>query len=1787
MKNLSLTFSTLLFLCLLVSRGYSQSQDINVRGGSPLMDIQRGDTSPSVGEGTEFGSTAIGTPVVKTFEIQNTHSGGSPSNNVLNITSITKSGTNASDFTITSSISTIARSNSATFTISFNPSAVGLRTATITINSNDPDENPWTFSIQGTGTLPPPEIDVTGLGVSIVTGDATPTTTDNTGWGTVGTGSNTPHTFTIKNTAAAASTLIISQGVNITFTSNPSGYFSITSQPAQNTNIAGGSNVTFTVNYNPLANGTHTAVININNNDSNENPYTFTLSGTSFTPAPEIKIMGGTVLTEIVDGDTVPDNVDGTNYGSINVGNTLERMFTIDNTAGTANLTVSSITLSNTTDFSITTAYSSPVTSGGTTTFGVTFTGVSVGTKTCTVTVNNNDSNEAVYDFVIQGTAVQLFYDSDNDGIFDNIDIDDDNDGIIDSEEEADCRNSPISYSVNYKFLEETFGTGNRTTINTTYDALTTYCYEDGTVGTNTGSCTSLNSIDLNDGEYTLYYKAADGDGVNDTPNGEVSSWADAYWYTGEDHTSGDVNGRMAMFNASYDPGIFYTAHIRGSLANVPITYSFWVLNLDTTLAPGIATRLRPNIKVEFQDMAGNVLTNIATGLPAVVTTGNIPPSINGDPTNSWHQFTANLTFSVTEFQVIFTNNETGGTGNDLALDDIEIRQTLCDFDNDGIADIFDLDDDNDGIPDIVEIGLGHLSNGTGKIDVAWVDANGNGMHDAAEGNVVLDSDGDGVPNYHDLDSDNDSIFDVDESGTGNTGNAYFQNGDGDINGDGVGDGPESEAFREKDVYGDGTPEYFGDGILDIYDFHSSANNYTNAYGNDSQGTVTGTVYYVKDTDGDGIPDYIDTMSNGSTWDIAGTLYASLDANNDGVIDDTNDADGDGIVDLFDTDDNRFGSPRDLDRKLHLFFDGRNDYGEDTNVIPSGDASIMVFIRSNGANTLNQDRIVAGQNDFYLRVNHADNTVSVVVEGTTLTSTTAIVDGRWTHIAATTKSGSTKLYINGVEEASNASGGITDASNLMIGRSSAGDKHYHGYMDELRVFDKALTANEIHKMIYQELSNNSGTTRGAIIPLDVTDYDPITDVASALPWANVKRYFRMDAYKDDILDDFTTASIDTGSGAKIYNTKIIDVQSAPLPFVTQQSGTSLLTALNIPGEGVNGNDAVTYDWSIVKISHDAITYNANQKHVGLIVDALDKISSNPIEFSIQDDSELSVSWYLKLDGFVDLDGESQLVQGPDSKLDVTSSGYIERDQQGTKDLFTYNYWSSPVGIRNSTSNNNSYRMIDNVLKNGTVSATPNNITFLTSGYNGNTSGTNISIADYWIWKFANKTYDSYSSWQHMRRNGTILPAEGFTMKGVANTSGNITQTQNYVFNGKPNNGDITLSISAGNEYLVGNPYPSALDADEFIRDNIKDGGNNTNNVISGALYFWDHFASNTHALAEYQGGYATYTLMGGTPAVSNDARIKATGVVGTKVPGRYIPVAQGFFVNAILDPALVGTSNDPNLASSIDGGNIIFKNSQRAFVTETSGTSLFVKNSNTKSKQTASTTANVDSRQKIRLKFDSPKGYHRQLLVGADENASNNFDLGYDAPLVENNNEDLFWVFNNNNFIIQAVNKLDVEQILPLGIKISKQGLASIKIEALENIDTDLNIYLHDKQLNTYHNLKESKYDVYLSPGKYLNRFEVTFANEDQASLNTNNIENSSLQVYFSNENRSVIIHNPHLKNIISIEIFNVLGQSVFQSNDNTNKNYLEYKPKHISSGTYIIKLKTDAGIVSKKVLIN
>ena len=99
------------------------------------------------------------------------------------------------------------------------------------------------------------------------------------------------------------------------------------------------------------------------------------------------------------------------------------------------------------------------------------------------------------------------------------------------------------------------------------------------------------------------------------------------------------------------------------------------------------------------------------------------------------------------------------------------------------------------------------------------------------------------------------------------------------------------------------------------------------------------------------------------------------------------------------------------------------------------------------------------------------------------------------------------------------------------------------------------------------------------------------------------------------------------------------------------------------------------------------------------------------------------------------------------------------------------------------------------------------------------------------------------SWSSIDENSNLFPGEGYSMKGTSGAADIDTGFQNYVFKGLPNNGNITLELDKSSSdvaRLIGNPYPSALDATAFILDNmgIADGGNNTTgNIFNGAIVF--------------------------------------------------------------------------------------------------------------------------------------------------------------------------------------------------------------------------------------------------------------------------------------------------------------------------------------------------------------
>ncbi|BDB56358.1 hypothetical protein SHINM13_06540 [Flavobacterium ammonificans] len=224
----------------------------------------------------------------------------------------------------------------------------------------------------------------------------------------------------------------------------------------------------------------------------------------------------------------------------------------------------------------------------------------------------------------------------------------------------------------------------------------------------------------------------------------------------------------------------------------------------------------------------------------------------------------------------------------------------LIDTDGDGTPNYLDVDSDNDNIPDAVEKG---------------------------SGNTLLDTDGDGTPDYRDLDSDNDGILDsIEDTGCSGTTPCTPTDTDGDnipdyrdldSDADGISDaiekGPGSTPL---DTDGDGTPDFQeidsdGDGISDAIEKGSGAT----PIDTDSDGTPD---YRDTDSDNDGISDAIEKGPGSTPIDTDGDNipdYLDRDSDADGILDAIEkgpgatpiDTDGDNIPDFLDTDSDNDG----------------------------------------------------------------------------------------------------------------------------------------------------------------------------------------------------------------------------------------------------------------------------------------------------------------------------------------------------------------------------------------------------------------------------------------------------------------------------------------------------------------------------------------------------------------------------------------------------------------------------------------------------------------------------------------------------------------------------------------------------------------------------------------------------------------------------------------------------------------------------------------------------------------
>lgn len=294
------------------------------------------------------------------------------------------------------------------------------------------------------------------------------------------------------------------------------------------------------------------------------------------------------------------------------------------------------------------------------------------------------------------------------------------------------------------------------------------------------------------------------------------------------------------------------------------------------------------------------------------------------------------------------------------------------------------------------------------------------------------------------------------------------------------------------------------------------------------------------------------------------------------------------------------------------------------------------------------------------------------------------------------------------------------------------------------------------------------------------------------------------------------------------------------------------------------------------------------------------------------------------------------------------------------------------------------------------------------------------------------------------------------------------------FVGVPYNGDVTISVANNTYNAVGNPYPSTINADDFISDNS----------LSEALYFW----RKTNAAAG--SAYATYTLAGGA----------GTGGSGSsaQIPNGIIQVGQGFIARS--------TSTS-----------LIFTNGMRIANQD----NQFFRNAN-------------EERNRIWLNLSDAQDIVGQTMIAYMENSSLEIDAMYDGKYINDSQTAFTSLINNEEFAVQARGSFSSTDVVPMNFKTETAGSYTISLANVDGLfETEEDIFIKDNLLGIEHNLRNSAYAFTAEAGVFADRFEIVY----ESTLSLDNPTFSNAIVFSKNKSIEINAGNETISTVTVFDI--------------------------------------------------
>ncbi|WP_304199864.1 T9SS sorting signal type C domain-containing protein [Flavobacterium alvei] len=492
-----------------------------------------------------------------------------------------------------------------------------------------------------------------------------------------------------------------------------------------------------------------------------------------------------------------------------------------------------------------------------------------------------------------------------------------------------------------------------------------------------------------------------------------------------------------------------------------------------------------------------------------------------------------------------------------------------------------------------------------------------------------------------------------------------------------------------------------------------------------------------------------------------------------------------------------------------------------------------------------------------------------------------------------------------------------------------------------------------------------------------------------------------------------------------------------------------------------------------------IVFAANYSSTGNVTACSCMVTSGAITFNAND--TLTLTNELKITaGSLTFENNGSLVQINDAA--INSGNIIYKRNTSSVRISDYTYWSSPVANQNLA---------------------------ISPAY---TSGMFYSFND----------FATPESWKSESASTIMTVGKGYIIRGQQIGSPTPPPPPSFyqaTFTGTPHNGNKSIAIGPiGNSNLLGNPYPSAIDANKFLSAN--------STVIEGTIYFWTH-----NTAIQLASNITNGTAGSGAFAYTSDDYASYNGTGGVAVSGGIIPTGeiaagQAFFTTSKATGGSVAFNNAMRLSS----GGAILDNSQ------------FFKTKNTKGK-----TAQIE-KNRIWLNLTNAKGAFKQTLVGYIAGATNDIDNAFDGESFDGQEFiDFYSVNQGKNLTIQGrALPFSENDEVPLGFRSTIEGSFSISIDQVDGSMTNQKIFIEDKLTNTITELNAGNYTFSTVAGTFNDRFVLRYTNGK--TLGTDTVTTQKNKVVVSVKNKQIKI-NSLSETINKVVIFDLLGRQIYQNN--------------------------------------